>query len=597
MKKLLAFAALFAVVALTSCKYDDDDLWNNVHGLENRVAKLEELCKQMNTNISSLQTIVTALQNNVYVTGTTPLMKDGKEIGYTITFSKGNPITIYHGKDGQDGEDGTTPTISVKKDTDGVYYWTLNGEFIVVDGGKIQAEGKDGTNGTNGTTPQFKIENDYWFVSYDNGTNWTQLGKATGEDGIGGDSMFSGVDYETSTDYVIFTLSNGTQIKLPTWSAFEALQRLCNETNTNLSALQTIVTALQNNDYITSVDPLTENGKVVGYTIKFAKSNPIVIYNGKDGADGNTPVISVKKDTDGIYYWTLDGEFIVVDGQKIKAQGTDGNNGADGSDGVTPKLEIREGYWWISYDNGTNWTQLGKATGEDGKDADSIKITQDENNVYFELADGTVITISKTGQSADPNVIQFEDEAVKAICVGYWDFDNDGELSYNEAAKVTDITNVFRGTNISTFNEFQYFTGLTEVSKYTFTGCEDLIRIIIPQNVNIIDEHAFANCTNLARITLNTSLTTIGIYAFGNCSSLKTITIPSSVTTIRGSAFYLCKILSTIYCTPTTPPTGLDNYTFETTCKIYVPLSAVSSYKYRESWSKYASQIEGYDFE
>lgn len=142
MKKLLAFAALFAVVALTSCKYDDDDLWNSVHGLENRVAKLEELCKQMNTNISSLQTIVTALQNNVYVTGTTPLMKDGNEIGYTITFSKGNPITIYHGKDGQDGEDGTTPTIGVKKDTDGVYYWTLNGEFIVVDGGKSKPRAK-----------------------------------------------------------------------------------------------------------------------------------------------------------------------------------------------------------------------------------------------------------------------------------------------------------------------------------------------------------------------------------------------------------------------------------------------------------------------
>ena len=598
MKKLLAFAALFAVVALTSCKYDDDDLWNSVHGLENRVAKLEELCKQMNTNISSLQTIVTALQNNVYVTGTTPLMKDGKEIGYTITFSKGNPITIYHGKDGQDGEDGITPTISVKKDTDGVYYWTLNGEFIMVDGGKIQAEGKDGTNGTNGTTPQFKIENDYWFVSYDNGANWTQLGKATGEDGIGGDSMFSGVDYKTSTDYVIFTLADGTQIKLPTWSAFEALQRLCNETNTNLSALQTIVTALQNNDYITSVDPLTENGKVVGYTIKFAKSNPIVIYNGKDGADGvdgNTPVIGVKKDTDGIYYWTLDGEFIVVDGQKIKAQGTDGNNGTDGSDGVTPKLEIREGYWWISYDNGTNWTQLGKATGEDGKDADSIKITQDENNVYFELADGTVITISKTGQSADPNVIQFEDEAVKAICVGYWDSDNNGELSYDEAAKVTDIADVFKKANISTFNEFQYFTGLKKVSKYAFNGCANLIRIIIPQNVNIIEEYAFASCTNLARITLNTDLTTIGLYAFGNCNSLKTITIPSSVTIIQGSAFNNCSILSTVYCAPSTPPT-VGSWAFETTCKIYVPRQSINAYKSANNWSEYASQIEGYDF-
>ena len=547
MKKLLTFAALFAVVALTSCKYDDDDIWNSVHGLENRVAKLEELCKQMNTNISSLQTIVTALQNNVYVTGTTPLMKDGKEIGYTITFSKGNPITIYHGKDGQDGEDGTTPTIGVKKDTDGVYYWTLNGEFIVVDGGKIQAEGKDGTNGTNGTTPQFKIENDYWFVSYDNGANWTQLGKATGEDGVGGDSMFSGVDYETSTDYVIFTLSNGTQIKLPTWSAFEALQRLCNETNTNLSALQTIVTALQNNDYITSVDPLTENGKVVGYTIKFAKSNPIVIYNGKDGADGNTPVIGVKKDTDGIYYWTLDGEFIVVDGLKIKAQGTDGNNGVDGSDGVTPKLEIREGYWWISYDNGTNWTQLGKATGEDGKDADSIKITQDENNVYFELADGTVITISKTGQSVDPNIIQFADENVKKLCVGMWDTNGDLELSYDEAATVTSLGTTFTGNSeIQIFNELKHFTGLTVLDD-AFSGCSNLWKVTIPVNVESMTFNNFKGCVSLKTITFekgsklkaftgghDNNYKILG--AFLDCKSLTTIEIPASVESL-GTAF------------------------------------------------------------
>ena len=544
MKKLLAFAALFAVVALTSCKYDDDDLWNSVHGLENRVAKLEELCKQMNTNISSLQTIVTALQNNVYVTGTTPLMKDGKEIGYTITFSKGNPITIYHGKDGQDGEDGTTPTIGVKKDTDGVYYWTLNGEFIVVDGGKIQAEGKDGTNGT---TPQFKIENDYWFVSYDNGANWTQLGKATGEDGIGGDSMFSGVDYKTSTDYVIFTLADGTQIKLPTWSAFEALQRLCNETNTNLSALQTIVTALQNNDYITSVDPLTENGKVVGYTIKFAKSNPIVIYNGKDGTDGvdgNTPVIGVKKDGDGIYYWTLDGEFIIVDGQKIKAQGTDGS---DGADGVTPKLEIREGYWWISYDNGTNWTQLGKATGEDGKDADSIKITQDENNVYFELADGTVITISKTGQSVDPNIIQFADENVKKLCVGMWDTNGDLELSYDEAATVTSLGTTFTGNSeIQIFNELKHFTGLTVLDD-AFSGCSNLWKVTIPVNVESMTFNNFKGCVSLKTITFekgsklkaftgghDNNYKILG--AFLDCKSLTTIEIPASVESL-GTAF------------------------------------------------------------
>ncbi len=608
MKKLLTFAALIAVT-FSSCKYDDDDLWNSVHGLENRVAKLEELCKQMNTNISSLQTIVTALQNNVYVTGTTPLMKDGKEIGYTITFSKGNPITIYHGKDGQDGEDGTTPTISVKKDTDGVYYWTLNGEFIVVDGGKIQAEGKDGTNGTNGTTPQFKIENDYWFVSYDNGTNWTQLGKATGEDGVGGDSMFSGVDYETSTDYVIFTLSNGTQIKLPTWSAFEALQRLCNETNTNLSALQTIVTALQNNDYITSVDPLTENGKVVGYTIKFAKSNPIVIYNGKDGADGNTPVISVKKDTDGIYYWTLDGEFIVVDGQKIKAQGTDGNNGADGSDGVTPKLEIREGYWWISYDNGANWAQLGKATGEDGKDADSIKITQDENNVYFELADGTVITISKTGQTipSPTETIHFDDPVVKALCIQNWDTNGDGELSYKEAAAITDISNIFQSTAIESFDELEYFIGITQIGENAFSYCSNLTNIILPKQIIEIGKSAFFACKKLSNIIIPDMVTTIGAGAFSSCSSMVSATIGEKVVTIGGRAFSNNpgNNLTVIFCKPTTPPQldgdglqGSSSYPFQgMQGKFCVPLTSVDSYKTTGAWrAYYASKIVGYNF-
>ena len=641
MKKLLAFAALFAVVALTSCKYDDDDLWNSVHGLENRVAKLEELCKQMNTNISSLQTIVTALQNNVYVTGTTPLMKDGKEIGYTITFSKGNPITIYHGKDGQDGEDGITPTISVKKDTDGVYYWTLNGEFIVVDGGKIQAEGKDGTNGT---TPQFKIENDYWFVSYNNGANWTQLGKATGEDGIGGDSMLSGVDYETSTDYVIFTLSNGTQIKLPTWSAFEALQRLCNETNTNLSALQTIVTALQNNDYITSVDPLTENGKVVGYTIKFAKSNPIVIYNGKDGADGvdgNTPVIGVKKDTDGIYYWTLDGEFIVVDGQKIKAQGTDGNNGADGSDGVTPKLEIQEGYWWISYDNGTNWTQLGKATGEDGKDADSIKITQDENNVYFELADGTVITMPQNNDTTTQN-IQFADPITKYLCssqwlnssnidnLNSWDKNLDGELSYQEAANVKYIGyyHYFHGSAISSFNELRYFIGVTYIGKEAFKDCSKLYTIVIPDNVKTIEQNAFSGCSDLQFVTWGNNITdiqdrafygctslrfiilgdyveTIGAYAFYGASSINIstlrVTLPASVKSIGDYAFHNRNV-EFVYCKSLTPPflgganVFGNDWGTSWKCKYYVPMSAVDDYKKAPYWKDLGDNIVGYDF-
>lgn len=94
--------------------------------------KLEQLCQQMNTNISSLQTIVSALQNNDYVTGVVPVTEGGKTVGYTISFTKSQPVTICHGKDGQNGADGKdgksyVPVIGVRQDTDGVYYWTLDG--------------------------------------------------------------------------------------------------------------------------------------------------------------------------------------------------------------------------------------------------------------------------------------------------------------------------------------------------------------------------------------------------------------------------------------------------------------------------------------
>ncbi len=540
---------MFTAIALSSCKYDDDDLWSSVHGLEDRVAKLEELCKQMNTNIVSLQAIVNVLQESDYITGVAPVMQDGKEVGYIITFSKSNPVTIYHGKDGQDGEDGTdgndgtTPSIGVKQDTDGIYYWTLNGEWLTDDQGeKIKAEGvdgNDGTDGDDGVTPKFKIENEYWYISYNNGESWEQLGKATGGESTGGDSMFTDIDYKTSTDYVIFTLADGTQIKLPTWSAFEALQRLCNETNTNLSSLQAIVTALQNNDYITSVDPLTENGKVVGYTIKFAKSNPIVIYNGKDGADGNTPVIGIKKDTDGIYYWTLDGEFILVDGHKIQAQG-DGN-------GTTPKLEIRNGYWWVSYDNGQNWEQLGKATGEDGKDGESIKITQDENNVYFELEDGTVITISKSSSN-----IHFDDSRVKSICVENWDTNKDGELSFEEAAAVISIQRIFSNNKyIESFDELKYFTQITTIDHSAFANCENLWQITLPANITSIETDAFYK-TALTAITIPKKVQSIGASAFKDCEALSNVTFEkgSMLQEIKApemsGAFENCTQLTTI---------------------------------------------------
>ena len=280
MRKIQLFILSVVIVLFTACH---GNLWDAIEDLDARVARLEELCKEMNTNITSLQTIVSVIQENDVITGITPIEKGGKVVGYTISFDKHEPITIYNGEDGKDGangangvdgKDGYTPILGVAKDSDGVYYWTLDGEWLLdaegnklrvtgrdgkdgIDGedgkdgadGKDGEDGKDGQNGTNGAngvdgkdgvTPQLKIENNYWYVSYDNGETWTELGKAVGEDGKDGidgedgvdgedgkdgqdgkdgkdgkdgDSMFTSVTYDENNVY--FTLTDGNVLIVP----------------------------------------------------------------------------------------------------------------------------------------------------------------------------------------------------------------------------------------------------------------------------------------------------------------------------------------------------------------------------------------------
>ena len=148
-------------------------------------------------------------------------------------------------------------------------------------------------------------------------------------------------------------------------SRMAALEKQCKNMNENLTSLQAIVDAIQKQDGIVSVTDLPDGQ---GYSVKFVSGKVIYMYNGKNGTDGVTPKISVRKDSDGIYYWTVDGDWLIVDGKKVRAVGLDGKDGKDGKDAVTPQLKIVDGFWYISYDNGKYWTKLGKATGENGKD-------------------------------------------------------------------------------------------------------------------------------------------------------------------------------------------------------------------------------------
>ncbi|MBQ7855762.1 MAG: leucine-rich repeat protein [Alistipes sp.] len=236
MKKIFANLLLVAALFVAGCSdtFDDSSIWDKLEDHENRISSLEELCEQQNANISALKTLLFSVKNNDYVTGVTPVTQDGETIGYTISFSKLQPVTIYHGQNGQDGKDGSTPVIGVKKGDDAIYYWTLNGEWLLDEGGnKIKAEGTDGQDGQggqdgqngekeeDGITPQLKIEDGYWHISYDNGATWQSLGKATGEDGQDGDSFFQSVTQDDNN--VCLTLSDGTVIMLPKVSGLNIL--------------------------------------------------------------------------------------------------------------------------------------------------------------------------------------------------------------------------------------------------------------------------------------------------------------------------------------------------------------------------------------
>lgn len=215
----------------------------------------------------------------------------------------------------------------------------------------------------------------------------------------------------------------------------EALEKWVAEYNRDLSALQVLVETVEARGYITKI---TENSDG-SYTFLLNNEKTMTISNGRQGKDGRDGrdgreigfTISVEKDTDGIWYWTLNGEWILDgDGNKLRATPLDGKDGRDGQDGrdgtvdpqnpiVIPQMRINEEtrHWEISIDGGTTWEDTGIAAdgkdgtdgkdgkngkdGKDGKDGQdgpddvfvNIIESEDGNSITFVLADGKTFTI------------------------------------------------------------------------------------------------------------------------------------------------------------------------------------------------------------
>ena len=190
-----------AVLLATGCN-KDDEIFNRLNRLEQRVDGLEELCSDLNSNINALSSIVDVIRDNDYITNVIPINRDGVVVGYSIDFAKSAAITIYNGADGH------SPVIGVKMDTtDGRWYWTLDGSWLKDgSGNKVQAAAD---NEVTIITPKLKVEDGWWMLSTD-GKNWQKVGEVGN---LSGDPVFSKVDY--NADMVYFTLADGSVIDVP----------------------------------------------------------------------------------------------------------------------------------------------------------------------------------------------------------------------------------------------------------------------------------------------------------------------------------------------------------------------------------------------
>jgi len=351
MKKILSVLCI-ATLLFVSCsdEYDDSKLWQNVNDLKDRIASLEKTVQTMNSDISSIQSIIDAINARDYIVKIEEL---ADKSGYTITFAKGNTITIKHGKDGIDGKDSPIIGIDIYE---GIYYWTIttNGNktwLLDNDGNKLKVSGVDGK-----TAYDLAVEKGY------KGTLKEWLESLKGSDGQNGSEGKSAYELAVEKGYT------GT---LEEW--------LLSLDGTNGSNGKSAYELAVEKGYEGTLDEWLESLKG---------------SNGKSAYE-----LAVEKG----YSGTIEEWLESLNG----TDGKDGSDGEDGKDGITPVLGVdSEGYWTIDMGNGiqrlkdTNGKDV-KAIGQDGTDGkDGVdgssffnNVRYDDNFVYFTFTDGKVVSI------------------------------------------------------------------------------------------------------------------------------------------------------------------------------------------------------------
>ena len=572
MRKIIT-CMILGLLSLVSCtEYDEVAMWNKNEDMGSRLAALEELCSQLNTNIVSLQQIVEALQGNDYVTGVVPVVENGETVGYTISFSKSGPVTIYHGKKGENGQNGTTPVIGVEQDTDGLYYWTLDGEWLTDDeGSKILAQGMAGKsayelavekgyrgtldewlaslNGSNGddgksayelavengyqgteeewltspkgsagdqgddgVTPKLEVRDDgYWYISYDNGQTWNKLGPATGDPGEDGDSMFSDIDV-SDPDYLVLTLAEtGASIKLPYYKdKFDLL-------------------------FVSGSDRVKEMSVYCGpgatAEVEYELTNPLNVQVAIECISHSGYEVAVDKSAKKITVSAPDDPAAITDPESEILVFASDDEGT-----VMRKLVVKQ-VKYIDY-KATRQLDWEKSSvnprfwGEDCKFLDEQSTYDSATGEGRWAYTGTVIYITDAAFSGEAGLQEIVIPAsVVEVGRNLWN-ETGGGGAFQNCTALTSV--VFEGDNLS------------KINLNTFNGCSALSSIELPESLEKIEYNAFDDCSALKSIVIPDKVTYIGEGAFNYCTGLQEAYIGDGVTEIAAKAFAECTALKTV---------------------------------------------------
>lgn len=97
--------------------------------------------------------------------------------------------------------------------------------------------------------------------------------------------------------------------------------------------------------------------------------------------------------------------------------------------------------------------------------------------------------------------------------------------------------------NLSSIN---FPAGLTRIGKKAFQGCTSLKSISLSDSLTEMRDGVFTNCSGLTSVVFPPGLTDIGNNVFFGCYSLQSVALPEKLTRIGSRAFYSCHSLKTI---------------------------------------------------